>query len=63
MARNVRKATTAGAVAGGGGAAVIVYGSQVVEAKYGVPASVTAVVLGTAFAFLSRWAAKLQPHE
>lgn len=61
--KNVRKATTAAAVAGGGGAVVINYGAQAVEAKYGVPAPVTAVVLGSLFAFLGNWAAKLSPHE
>lgn len=64
MARNnVKKATTVGVAAGGGGAVVITYGAQVAEAKYGIPAPVTAVVLGGLFGFLSRWAAKLNPHE
>lgn len=61
--RNVSKATTTGVVAGGGGAAVIAWGSQIAEAKYGVPAPVAAAVLGSAFGFLARWAAKLNPHE
>lgn len=61
--RNVKKATTVGVAAGGGGAAVIAYGSQLAEAKYGVPAPVAAAVLGTLFGFLGSWAAKLNPHE
>lgn len=63
MSRNVNKATAAGAVAGGAGGVVVTYAAQVAEAKYGVPAPVGAAVLGSMFAFLARWAAKLQPHE
>lgn len=61
--KNVNKATTTGVVAGGGGAVVISYGAQMAEAKWGVPAPVAAALLGTAFGFLGRWAAKLNPHE
>lgn len=61
--RNVSRATATGAVAGGGGAVVISYGAQVAEAKWGIPAPVAAAALGSAFAFLARWAAKLNPHE
>lgn len=61
--KNVSKATTTGVVAGGGGAAVIAYGAQVAEVRWGVPAPVAAAILGSAFGFLARWAAKLNPHE
>ncbi len=60
---NVTKATTVGVVGGGSAAAVIAWLAQIAEAKYGVPMVVGATVLGTAAGFLSRWAAKLEPHE
>lgn len=61
--RNVGKATAVGATAGGTGALVLTWGAQQIEAKYGIPAPVSAAVLGSAFAFVARWAAKLNPHD
>lgn len=60
---NITRATTVGAAAGGSASALIVWGATVAEAKYGVPAPVAAGILGSVFAFLGRWAAKLNPHE
>lgn len=61
--KNITKATTVGAVGGGAGGVVVTYGATLAEAKYGIPAPVGAAILGSAFAFLARWAAKLNPHE
>jgi hypothetical protein len=61
--KNVAKATTVGAASGGVGAALIAWGSHVVESKYGIPATLSSLLLGTAFAGLANWAAKLSPHE
>lgn len=60
---NVAKATTVGVVGGGSAVGVISWASAVIEAKYGVPAYISATVLGTVGGFLARWAAKLEPHE
>lgn len=58
---NTTKATAVGATAGGTGAAVIAWASAEIERRYGVPVFVSAAVLGSGFAFVARWAAKLLP--
>lgn len=60
-AGNVQRATVVGATTGGTGVAAIAWISTEVERKYGVPATITAGALGTLFAFVARWAAKLLP--
>ena len=59
--RNVTKATAVGVGAGGTGTALAAWIAAEVERRYGVPAAITAGLLGTGFAFVARWAAKLLP--
>lgn len=61
LVSNTTKATTVGAASGVGGSVVIAWLSAEGERRYGIPLPVTAAVLGTAFAFVARWAAKLLP--
>lgn len=61
MLGNVNKATVVGLTTGGGGAVVINWLATEAERRYAIPASVSAVILGSAFAFVTRWAAKLLP--
>ena len=63
VAHNTNKATAVGAVSGVGGSVVIAWLSAEGERRYGVPLAVTASVLGTAFTFVARWAAKLLPDD
>jgi fucose permease len=58
---NTTKATAVGVTAGGGGAAVITWLAAEAEKRYGVPAAAGAMILGTVFGFVARWAAKLLP--
>lgn len=60
-AGNVAKATAVGVGSGGVGVAAITWASAEIERRYGVPAVVTAGLLGTVFGFVARWAAKLLP--
>lgn len=57
----VTKATAAGGVAGATGTALAAWIAFVIEKRYGVPVAVTAGVLGTGFATVTRWASKLIP--
>jgi len=59
---NTTKATVVGFASGASGTGLAVWLATVVEARYGVPVTVTASVLGTGFAFVTRWAAKLIPN-
>lgn len=61
-ASNVNTATAVGATAGAVATPAIVWGAQVLEAKYGVPSFVTMPVLGSIAGLFMRWAAKLNPH-
>lgn len=58
---NTTKATAVGISAGGGGAAAIAWLATEAEKRYGVPQAVGAMILGTVFGFVARWAAKLLP--
>ena len=60
---NTAKATTVGAITGSGATIVITWLGTFIEAKTKgqVPALVVAAVLGPVFAFITRWAAKLEP--
>lgn len=58
---NVSRATMVGAGSGVAGSVVISWLSAEGEKRYGIPLAVTASVLGTAFTFVARWAAKLLP--
>jgi hypothetical protein len=60
---NTNKATVIGGASGVGGSVVVAWLSAEGERRYGVPLPVTAAVLGAAFAFVARWAAKLLPDE
>ena len=60
---NVNKATAVGVVAGGSSIPLIVFASQWVEAKYGIPAAVTQPLIGAVAGFFMRWAAKLHPQQ
>lgn len=61
--RNVGKATAVGATAGASGAVGITWAAGVIEQKYGIPAPIAAGAIGTVFAFVARWAARLNPHD
>lgn len=60
--KNVNKATAVGITAGVTVTPLIAWLSGLIEVKAGMPSPVTASVLGGAFAFVARWAAKLDPH-
>lgn len=55
------KATAVGASTGSAGAVVITWVSSEIERRYAVPQVVTAALLGSAYVFVARWAAKLLP--
>lgn len=59
MPHNVARTTTTGGSVG------VVTTWLAIEAnrKYGIPAEVAAVIVGSIFAFVARWAAKLMPEE
>lgn len=57
--RNSTKATAAGA----GSGVLATYLALEAQRRYGVPAEVGAVVIGGLFAWLARWAAKLDPAQ
>jgi hypothetical protein len=57
------KATVIGASTGAGGAVVITWASSEIERRWAIPKEVGAFVLGSAFAFVARWAAKLLPPD
>lgn len=58
---NTNKATVVGVSAGAIATPAIAWGAAAIEAKYGVPASVTMPALGAFAGFFMRWAAKLTP--
>lgn len=58
---NTNKATLVGVGAGAGGSTVIAWLAVEAERRYGVPFAVGTVILGSAFGFVARWAAKLMP--
>lgn len=60
---NRTKATATGAAAGVVGAPLVVWLAGLAEVKAGVPAPVAASVLGGTFAFIARWASKLDPYN
>lgn len=62
MAKRVSNTTKATATIGVSGA-LATYGAAIVSQKTGIPLEVTAPVLGGLFAWLGRWAAKLNPND
>lgn len=50
-----------GMAVNGGGAAVVTYLAGIAALKWKVPLEVAAVVVGTVFTFVGRWAARLLP--
>lgn len=55
---NKTRATAANATAG-----LTTYVAGVLSVKHGVPMEVTLPAVGLLFAWLGRWAAKLNPHD
>lgn len=55
------KGVLVGGAAGAGGSPLITAAAIWAQQKYGIDPMVTASILGTAFAFVSAWAAKLMP--
>lgn len=63
MSESKKKLSTANkaTAVGGGTGAITAYGALLASQKWGVPIEVSAAVVGTVFAFISRWAGKLLP--
>lgn len=57
----VTKATAAGGITGAGGTAVAAWIAYEAQRRWGIPVAVTGAVLGSGYAFVTRWASKLIP--